>query len=139
VHGGLSPQAPGGDPRRDARIASVTVAVPVAALFMPESLARIQVPVGVVSASADQVLVPRFHSDALLRHCTSCKPLVRLEGAGHFDVLWPWPDAVARDVASRQVRGGLPTPGFDARERTAAQQAIVQFHLLHLGAGVTRP
>jgi predicted dienelactone hydrolase len=139
LHGGRTPQAPGDDARLDPRIASVTVAVPVAAIFTPQSLARITVPVGVVSASADLVLVPRFHSDRLLRACAACTPLARLEGAGHFDVLWPWPDVVAREVAARQVRGGLPTPGFEARERDAARQAIVQFHLQHLGGMAPTP
>ena len=52
--------------------------------------------------------------------------------AGHFDVLWPWPASVAREVATQQVRGGLPVPGFDARQREAAHAKIVDFHRQHL-------
>jgi predicted dienelactone hydrolase len=131
-HGGLplDPAAP--DPRPDPRIAAVTLAVPVSALFSAESLARIRIPVGIVRAEQDQVLVPRFHTDHVLQHCTTCTLLADLPGAGHFDVLWPWPESVAREVAALQLRGGLPNPGFDPARRDAARAKIVRFHLKHL-------
>src|SRR5574343_1274402 len=44
VHGGL---AKTDDPRPDPRVAAVSVLVPVGAIFTPESLARIRIPVGV--------------------------------------------------------------------------------------------
>ena len=136
LHGGKTPLAAppesGFDPRPDPRVAAVSLAVPVAAIFSPESLARIRIPVGVVSADRDEVLVPRFHTDHLLRHCSTCTRLANLSGAGHFDVLWPWPDAVARAVGAQQVRGGLPVPGFDARQRDGAHDRIVAFHRQHL-------
>ena len=127
-HGGRTDAT---DPRPDARIAAVTLAVPVAAIYSAESLARIRIPVGVVSAQRDEVLVPRFHSGWVLAHCRSCTLLAELPG-GHFDLLWPWPDSVTREVAAQQVRGGLPTPGFDPRLRTAAHERIVAFHRQHL-------
>jgi predicted dienelactone hydrolase len=130
-HGGRTSGRNQPDPRPDPRIASVTAAVPVSAIFSAESLARIRVPVGIVSARSDEVLVPRFHSDHLLRHCTSCTQLADLPG-GHFDVLWPWPDGLAREVAAKQVRGGLPTPGFDPALREAAHARIAEFHRQHL-------
>lgn len=132
VHGGRSPSASQTDPRPDPRVAAVTLAVPVAAIFSPESLARIRIPVGVVSAQRDEVLAPRFHAEHLLRHCSSCTRLADLPGAGHFDLLWPWPDSVARDVAAQYLRGGLPVPGFDGRLREAAHDRIVAFHRQHL-------
>lgn len=132
VHGGRTPTPEQPDVRPDPRVAAVTLAVPVASIFSPESLARIRVPVGVVSADRDEVLVPRFHSAHLLRNCSSCIPLADLTGAGHFDVLWPWPESVAREVASLQLRGGLPVPGFDGRLRDAAHARIVDFHRQHL-------
>lgn len=131
-HGGRDPAGDQPDPRLDARIASVTAAVPVAAIFSAESLKRIGVPVGLVSARLDTVLVPRFHSDHVLAHCKRCELLADLP-AGHFDVLWPWPGEVAKAVAAQQWRGGEPTPGFDAALREAAHQRIVAFHLRHLG------
>ena len=48
--------------------------------------------------------------------------------AGHFDVLWPWPEEIAKAVASQQWRGGEPTPGFDAALRDQAHDLIVAFH-----------
>lgn len=133
LQGGRAPGPESTDPRPDPRIASVTLAVPVAAIFSAESLARIPVPVGVVSAQRDEVLVPAFHSDHVLRHCGRCTRLADLPGAGHFDLLWPWPPSVAREVAATQVRGGEPVPGFDGRLREAAQARIAAFHREHLG------
>ena len=118
--------------RPDPRIASVTLAVPLSSIFTAESLARIRVPVGVVSAQRDEVLVPRFHSGHLLANCKACTVLADLPGAGHFDMLWPWPETVAREVAAQQVRGGAPVPGFDGRLRDAAHAKIVAFHRQHL-------
>jgi predicted dienelactone hydrolase len=132
LHGGRTPTPDNADPRPDPRVAAVSLAVPLAVIFSAESLARIRIPVGVVSAQRDEVLVPRFHSAHVLVHCTSCTLLADLPGAGHFDVLWPWPDSVAREVATQQVRGGLPVPGFDGRLRTAAHAKIVAFHRQHL-------
>jgi hypothetical protein len=34
---------------------------------------------------------------------------------------------VAREVAATQVRGGLPRPSFDPRDREAAHQRIAEF------------
>lgn len=87
--------------------------------------------VGVVAAAQDEVLVPRFHSQHLLTHCTGCTLLATLPG-GHFDVLSPWPAPVAQEVAAKQVRGGALTPGFDAAARQAAHARIADFHRQHL-------
>ena len=131
-HGGRSPTREQPDPRPDPRVAAVTLAVPVAAIFSAESLQRIRIPVGLVSARDDQVLLPRWHSDHVRAHCSRCEPLAELP-AGHFDVLWPWPTEVARAVAARQLRGGDPSPAFDPAQRDAAHERIVAFHRRHLG------
>lgn len=133
LHGGRSPTEQQADPRPDLRIAAVTLAVPVAAPFTPESLARVRVPVGVVRAQEDQVLLPQWHTDHVLRHVATSEVLADLGGAGHFDVLWPWPEAVARQTAVLQIRGGLPNPAFDAGLRAQAHAKITRFHLQHLG------
>jgi predicted dienelactone hydrolase len=130
-HGGRDAGAanadPWPDPRPDPRIAAVTLAVPVAALFSAESLARIAIPVGVVAAERDQVLLPAFHSSHVLAHCGRCVALATLPGGGHFDVLSPWPAAIAAQVAASQLRGGWPEPGFDPAARSAAQARIAGF------------
>lgn len=133
VKGGRTPAAAGGDPRPDARVATVSVAVPVAAIFTTDSLARIQVPVGVVTAGRDTMLPAAFHAGRVLRDCPACKPLADLPGAGHMDLLAPFPVAIAQAEAVRQPRGGALQPGFNPAERDAAAQAIADFHRRHLG------
>ncbi|MEF7616207.1 hypothetical protein V4F39_19995 [Aquincola sp. MAHUQ-54] len=132
--GGTTPAAPGADLRPDVRIAAVTLAVPVGAIFSADSLARIRIPVGVLGAERDEVLVPAFHSAHVLAHCSACTDLGRLRGGGHFDVLSPWPAPVAHAVAAQQIRGGTPQPGFDPAERSAAVARIVDFHRRTLAA-----
>jgi predicted dienelactone hydrolase len=123
VHGARP--GPAGLP--DQRVAAVTVAVPVVALFDDASLQAIRLPVGVVSAGRDTMLLPRFHSERLLRHCGFCVPVAHLGGAGHMDLLGPWPGEIAAPVAARQARGGWPEPGFDATQRQAAFDGIAAF------------
>lgn len=126
MHGGISP-ASHPDPRPDSRIAAVSLLVPVAVIFSPDSLTRIRIPVGLTIASNDEVLVPRFHSEHVLRHCSSCRVLSRQTEAGHFDGLWPWPTDVARKVAATQMRGGMPRPAFSSAERQSAFDRIASF------------
>lgn len=116
-----------GDARPDTRIAVVTVSVPVVAPVDAASLARLAVPVGVVSAGRDTMLLPRFHSGRLLHQCTRCTRLADLPDATHFDLLWPWPDAIARPVAALHPRGGEATPGFPAATRSTAYERIAAF------------
>lgn len=132
LHGGRSVQS-GEDPRPDPRIESVSLAVPVAAIFTAESLARIRIPVFVVAAQDDQVLVPRFHAQRVLAYCRTASMMSPLAGAGHFDLLSPWPQGVAQQVAATQPRGGLPNPSFDRTQLSAAHARIVAFHLQQLG------
>ena len=121
------------DPRPDPRVAAVSLLVPVGAVFTPESLARIRIPVGLTVAEADEVLVPRFHSQHVLRHCSTCKVLSSDTDSGHFDWLWPWPTAVARQVATSQMRGGLPHAAFTPKQRQSAFDRIATFFQQHLG------
>ena len=140
-HGGIAPEtaaptptasapAPSStvfDPRPDLRIAAVTLAVPVAAVFSAASLARITIPLGVVSAQRDQWLPPRFHAEHVLAHCPTCIRLMDIPGAGHMDLLWPWPATLAAVVAAVQAHGGAPEPGFDPALRDEAQRRIASF------------
>jgi predicted dienelactone hydrolase len=131
-HGGKAVTRDRADPRPDSRIAAVSLAVPLAVIFSSESLKRISIPIGIVGAQRDEVLVPRFHSEHILKHCKTCTLLADLPGAGHFDVLWPWPETIARAAADAQVRGGDPVPGFNPALREAAQAKLVAFHVQHL-------
>lgn len=130
VYGGKSSTnatGQGHDPRPDPRVVAVSLLVPVAALFTPESLARIRIPVGLTLAGNDTVLLPRFHSQHVLKHCTSCTLLSDHPEAGHFDWLSPWPSSVAQTVAATQMRGGLPNPAFGDAARQKAFDQIALF------------
>ena len=123
LHGGTDKA----DPRLDPRIAAVSLLVPVGAIFTPESLARIRIPAGLTQADGDEVLLPRFHSGYVLRHCTSCRSLSRHKNAGHFDWLSPWPTGLAQAVAATQIRGGLPHAAFSSAQRQSAFDRIADF------------
>jgi predicted dienelactone hydrolase len=128
AHGGIV----AADPRPDPRIAAVSLLVPVGAIFTAESLARIRIPVGLTQADADTVLLPRFHSQHVLRHCPGCRALSSHTQAGHFDWLAPWPASVAQAVADTQMRGGLPNENFAPAERQSAFDRIAAFFLQSL-------
>jgi predicted dienelactone hydrolase len=125
AHGGQGVEA--SDPRPDPRIAAVSLAVPVGAIFTPESLARMRIPVALSTSGDDGVLLPRFHSQHVLRHCKTCTTLSDHPQAGHFDWLSPWPASIARTVAATQMRGGLPNPAFTEADRQKAFDQIAVF------------
>lgn len=125
----------GGPAERDPRVAAVALSVPLSAIFTDESLAGIRIPVGIVEATEDDVLVPRFHSSRVLKVCRSCVPLGPLTGANHFDVLSPWPDAIARPMAG--LSGGAFESKFDRARLPASYQRIATFFQQNLVA--TKP
>jgi predicted dienelactone hydrolase len=126
MHGGASPSA-SSDPRIDPRVVAVSLAVPVGVIFTPESLARIRIPVGLSTSGNDGVLLPRFHSQHVLKHCASCTTLSDHPQVGHFDWLSPWPASLAQTVATTQMRGGLPNPEFTNEDRQKAFDQIALF------------
>lgn len=131
LHGGQS-LTESVDPRPDPRVAAVSLLVPVAAIFTPESLARIRIPVGLTTAGQDEVLLPRWHSGHVLQHCSSCITLSHAPEAGHFDWLSPWPQDIANSVAATQIRGGFPNPSFTTAMRHKAFEQIALFFQQHL-------
>jgi predicted dienelactone hydrolase len=131
LHGGLA-KGNNNERRPDTRIAAASLLVPLVAPFTAESLQAINIPVGVVSAGQDQLLVPQFHSDYLLSQCTRCEGLAQVQLSGHFDWLSPWPDAIAQQVGALQMRGGYPTAGFSAAQRQNGFDAIASFFQQHL-------
>jgi predicted dienelactone hydrolase len=111
---------------QDLRVVAVSAMVPVAAIFDPASFSSISRPLAITSATADELLVPQFHSDYVLKHCPSCIALTRLEGAGHFDTLSPWPESIAKPVAEH-MPGGKLGKRFDSTQRQVAFDKIAQF------------
>jgi predicted dienelactone hydrolase len=111
----------------DVRIKAVTVTVPVAAIFTADSLSKMTTPTAVLAASHDEWLLPKFHSDYVLKNCKSCVSLGTLPNANHMDLLAPWPAAVAKAVGEQQIRGGFPNPKFNPSDRADGFSKIVKF------------
>ena len=115
----------------------VTLVYPTQASARPHSLGPVSIDVALNAMPLPRrqrlIVVSRgAGGSALADHAKTCTLLADLPGAGHFDLLWPWPSATARHVAALQVRGGLPVPGFDAGQRDAAHAKIAAFHRQHL-------
>lgn len=95
-------------------------------------LDKVGVPVDLLTAGRDTQRLPKFPSNHVLRHCTACTRSADPPGAGHIDLLSPWPAPVAKAAAAVQARGGYPEPGFDGHERDAAVEAIARFFVRQL-------
>ncbi len=120
----------GGPAERDARVAAVAASVPLSAIFTDASLAAIRIPVGILEATDDELLLPRFHSSRVLKACGSCTALGALTGANHFDVLSPWPEAIGQPLA--YLGGGAASSKFDRTRLPANYQRIAAFFTQHL-------
>jgi predicted dienelactone hydrolase len=108
----------------DPRIAAVAVTVPVGAIFTAESLAAIKMPVGIVEATADKVLLPAFHSGRVLAQCGQCRALGAIQGAGHFDVLSPLPALIASQIGANPAFDRALLPESDKRIAAFFQQTL---------------
>ncbi len=132
LHGAPSPSTTSPNPRPDTRVAAVSALVPLAAIFTPESLSRIAIPLGVTTAGKDEVLLPKFHAERLLANCSRCTLLSAHPQAGHFDWLWPWPSELAQKIAALQIRGGMPHADFTAAQRQSGFDRIAAFFKTNL-------
>ena len=108
------------------RIAAVVSGVRAAADFDMESLARPRVPLALITSGKDLWLVPRFHSDRVIKACAGhCTVLAALPDAGHGALLSPQPPlAQMPDLAVRLL--GDP-PGFDRSQMRAVDTKIVRY------------
>jgi predicted dienelactone hydrolase len=114
----------------DRRIQAVVAEVPFAVDFDPQSLAHPRVPLGIVQAGQDRWLVPRFHSNAVLKACKSCVLVADVPSAGHGSLLSPPPprenlSSIAADLLS-------DPPGFDRTLVPAVHARIAAFFGQHL-------
>ena len=71
------------------RVAVVVAGVPYAADFDMASLVSPRVPLALVTAQQDKWLIPRFHSEAVLRSCAACERLANFPNGGHGALLSP--------------------------------------------------
>jgi predicted dienelactone hydrolase len=107
----------------DPRIAAVVAGVPYAADFDMDSLKEPRVPLALVTASQDKWLVPRFHSNLVLRACTACERLADLPTGGHGALLSPLPPGLTGLI------GDLlnDPPGFDRSALPTVDRKIASF------------
>ena len=101
----------------DPRIAVVVAGVPAAADFDLATLAHPRVPLGLITASDDRWLRPRFHSDPLRAACQGCELLADLQGAGHGALLAPLPSREEFSTLACELM--CDPPGFDRPAATA--------------------
>jgi predicted dienelactone hydrolase len=120
----------------DPRVAAVVAAVPLAADYDMASLAAPRVPLGLVTAQQDRWLVPRFHSDRVLKVCTPCEHIADLPTGGHGALLSPLPPGFTGLLGDMLN----DPPGFDRSELTAVDRKITAFFTRHLlTAGADKP
>ncbi len=72
----------------DPRIRAVVALAPMAVVFTPESLATIRVPVHLMMAEQDQVLVGRYHGGRVAAGLPGVQTTI-VAGAGHFAFMAP--------------------------------------------------
>ncbi len=113
----------------DPRVAAVVAGVPFAADFDTASLAAPKMPLGLVTAQKDAWLIPRFHSDPILKACAKCELVADFPTGGHGALLSPPPpklDGLVGDMLN-------DPPGFDrAKEVPEVNRKIAAFFVQHL-------
>lgn len=115
----------------DARFAAAVAAVPFAADFDMDSLARPRIPLGLVIAGRDINQVPRFHIGAVRQACAGCETVADIPEASHGVMLSPMPPAHVVSEIAQELNGD--PPGFDrARVIPALNAAITRFFIKHL-------
>ena len=107
----------------DPRVVAIVAGVPYAADFDIASLATPRVPLALVTAGQDKWLVPRFHSDLVLRACASCERLADFPNGGHGALLSPLPPGLT-GLAGELLND---PPGFDRRTLPEVDRKIVAF------------
>src|SRR5258706_11391950 len=73
------------------RVAAIVAGVPYAADFDMGSLAAPRVPLALVTAGQDKWLIPRFHSERVLKACAACERLRAFSNGRHGALLSPFP------------------------------------------------
>lgn len=112
----------------DPRIHAIVAEVPYSVDFDLATLAKPQVPLGIVQAGQDQWLAPRYHSARVLKACTTCELVADLPTAGHGSLMSPQPQMLTGTVA-QLLRD---PPGFDRALVPPTHERIVAFFRKHL-------
>jgi predicted dienelactone hydrolase len=112
----------------DPRIRAIVAEVPYSVDFDMATLAKPQVPLGIVQAGQDQWLTPRYHSARVLKACTTCELVADLPTAGHGSLMSPQPTMLTGTLATLLA----DPPGFDRALVAPTHQRIVDFFRKHL-------
>lgn len=117
----------------DSRIKAAVAMVPYAADFVPESLARPKIPLGLVIADKDINQVPKFHAEAVLKACMpNCEVVMRLPNGGHGAMLSPMPPLERGSVDSYLLSD---PPSFNrAQSIPELNMRIADFFIRYLDA-----
>jgi predicted dienelactone hydrolase len=113
---------------RDPRIAAIVAGVPFAADFDMGSLAEPRVPLGLVTARLDTLLVPRFHSDAVLQVCKTCEWVADIRDGGHGALVSPLPPGLTGLIGDLMN----DPPGFNRAALPEVHRKISAFFRKHL-------
>ena len=92
----------------DPRVRAVVAMASVGAVFTPDSLAGIKVPVALYEAERDRYNVPRFHNQWIAAHVPGAA-VTRVENAGHFAFM----DTPSTPIPTEDGDVGANPPGFD--------------------------
>lgn len=103
---------------REPRVTAVVAMVPFAADFIPESLARPVVRLGIVIARRDVNQVPRFHVEKIVQACAPrCEVIMDMPEASHGAMLSPLPPLARGSVGEHLL---ADPPSFD-RDHSIAE------------------
>lgn len=116
---------------RDPRITAVVSMVPFAADFIPESLAKPAVHLGLVIARKDVNQVPRFHVEAIAKACASnCEVVMDLPDGSHGAMLSPMPPLERGSIGERLL---ADPPSFIREQAVPELNArLADFFVRHL-------
>ena len=116
------------------RIAAIVAAVPYAVDFDMKSLAAPRAPLALVTSRQDKWLIPRFHSERVLRACAACVRLLDFPNGGHGALLSPFPPGLSGTLAELLD----DPPGFDRSALPEANRRIAAFFRERLLPGLPR-
>src|SRR5256885_5833613 len=105
------------------RISAIVAAVPYAVDFDMDSLAAPRVPLALVTSGQDKWLIPRFHSERVLRACAACVRLLDFPDGGHGALLSPFPPGLSGTLAELLD----DPPGFDRSVIPEANRRIAAY------------
>jgi predicted dienelactone hydrolase len=112
----------------DPRVRAAVAGVPFAADFDMASFAKLQAPLGLVTADRDKWLTPRFHGDAVLAACKQCELVAEIHGGGHGALLSPYPPQLPEALVELMD----DPPGFDRKVLPEVDRKITAFFRRHL-------